>query len=201
MKHRQTVQTHIPIFILCEALPFSRKRNEPPCPRSYVDGMSWALSGQHAVLAAADTCYFWGNVAVCVFHRLKTCDHGTKYKVFSPNRHESVALAHQSNMLIFPLNFTLWAHKDKSAHQTRSSCSEFPYGGNNKAWNKLNCSYRVALITQIMSRPCPMISVANVINKIFKRGHACTGVIWYLASAAQWDTEFFVLSYKLFFIK
>lgn len=38
-----------------------------------------------------------------------------------------------------------------------------------------------------------MISVADVINKIFERGHAFTEVIWYFSSAAHRDSEFFVL--------
>lgn len=45
-----------------------------------------------------------------------------------------------------------------------------------------------------------MISVADVVNEIFKRGHAYTQVIWYVAPAAHCDSEFFVLSQKLFFI-
>lgn len=57
-----------------------------------------------------------------------------------------------------------------------------------------------ALITQIISYSCLMISVADVINEIFKRGHAYTQVIWYVAPAAHCDSESFVLSQKLFFI-
>lgn len=42
-------------------------------------------------------------------------------------------------------------------------------------------------------------SMANVINKIFKGGHAYTEVIWYLASATYRDNEFFVLPCTLAF--